>query len=76
MRQTIADHLPWLLSAITIYSTYLAGNLHRYAWVIGIGNQLLWLVWIWASDKLGFLPMNFALTLMMLRNHLKWSPAN
>lgn len=67
--------LPWLLSAITIYMTVLAGNKHRWAWAVGLGNQALWLVWIIASASWGLLPMNLALWVVYGRNHLKWRAA-
>ena len=71
----IRDYLPWLLSAITIYMTVLAGNKHRNAWAFGLANQALWLVWIVTTGAWGLLPMNFALWIVYARNHLKWSRA-
>ena len=72
----IVDYLPWLLSAITIYMTIMAGNMARYAWAVGIGNQLLWLVWIISAGAWGLLPMNIALWVVYARNHFKWADAN
>lgn len=69
----IKTYLPWLLSVITIWMTVLAGNKHRSAWVVGLVNQALWLVWIIASDAYGLLPMNAALWVAYTRNHIKWS---
>lgn len=67
--------LPWLLSAITIYMTVLAGNKHRLAWAVGLVNQALWLVWIVGTSTWGLLPMNAALWVVYARNHMKWSKA-
>lgn len=67
--------LPWLLSAITIWMTILAGNKSRWAWAVGLGNQGLWLVWIVASASWGLLPMNAALWAVYARNHMKWKAA-
>jgi hypothetical protein len=72
VRQAVTDYLPWLLSAITVWMTVLAGNLKPSAWLIALGNQLLWLVWIVASAKWGFLPLNLALWIVYSRNYLKW----
>lgn len=72
MRDAIVSYLPWLLSAITIYMTLLAGNLHRNAWLLGILAQVLWLVWILASETWGLIPLNIALWIVYVRNHLKW----
>lgn len=70
--EIIRDYLPWLLSAITIWMTLLAGNLHRNAWLVGLGNQLLWLVWIVVVGAWGLIPLNIALWVVYGRNHLKW----
>ena len=72
MREAIVTFLPWGLSAITIWMTILAGNKHRYAWAVGLGNQALWLGWIIASSSWGLIPMNAALWLVYARNHAKW----
>lgn len=68
----IRDHLPWLLSAITIWMTLLAGNKHKSAWVVGLINQALWLVWIIASETWGLLPLTVALSIVYIRNYVKW----
>jgi hypothetical protein len=64
--------LPWILSGITIYTMFLAGNKNNNAWLIGLANQLLWLTWIIAIGAWGLLPMNIALWVVYTRNHLKW----
>lgn len=69
----IVFYLPFLLSAITIYMTVLAGNKNKLAWLIGLVNQFLWLIWIILSSSFGLLPMNFALWIVYARNHLKWN---
>jgi hypothetical protein len=75
LRQDIITYLPWLLSAITIWMTVLAGNKHKSAWLIGLANQALWLTWIITTGAWGLLPMTAALTFVYARNHLKWAPA-
>jgi hypothetical protein len=73
VRTQIITYLPWLLSAITIWMTVLAGNKHPSAWLIGLINQALWLGWIVASSAWGLLPMNIALWIVCGRNHFKWN---
>ena len=73
MTESIVIYLPWLLSAITIYSMLLAGNKKKGAWLVGLLNQFLWLVWIVLSSAWGLLPMNIALWIVYGRNYLKWS---
>lgn len=75
MTDTIRIYLPWLLSAITIYMTVLAGNKHRNAWLFGLANQALWLIWIVTTGAYGLLPMNATLWVVYARNHLKWRQA-
>lgn len=71
----IEQYLPWILSAITIYMTILAGNKTRWAWALGIVNQALWLVWIVTAEAWGLLPMNAALWVVYARNHARWMRA-
>lgn len=73
MAEIIKSYMPWGLSAITIYMTILAGNKARNAWLVGLSNQALWLIWIVASGSWGLIPMNIALWIVYGRNHLKWS---
>ena len=72
MKEAIIVGLPYLLSAMTIYSMLLAGNKRRGAWLVGLFNQLLRLVWIVLSASWGLLPMNLALWIVYGRNYLKW----
>lgn len=76
MSDAIRDYLPWLLSAITIWMTLLAGNKTRWAWAVGLGNQALWLIWIIVVSAWGLLPMNIALWIIYARNHIKWMQPN
>ena len=73
MSLTFVSLAPWVMSAITIWMTVLAGNKHPSAWLIGLGNQALWLAWIVASKNYGLLPMNLALWGLYFRNHLRWN---
>ena len=70
----VSTYLPWVLSAITIYSMLLAGNKRRGAWAVGLVNQALWLVWIIVTSAWGLLPMNIALWFVYSRNYMKWRP--
>jgi hypothetical protein len=72
MTDLIRHYLPWILSAVTIWMTLLAGNRHPRAWQVGLAGQALWLVWIVVTRAWGLLPMNVALWVVYARNHLKW----
>jgi hypothetical protein len=69
----IVLYLPFILSAITIYMSFLAGNKYKYTWKIGLANQGLWLIWILCSQSWGLIPMNIALWIVYFNNHLKWT---
>jgi hypothetical protein len=69
----IQVYLPWIMSCITIYQVFLAGNKSKHAWLIGLGNQVLWSSWIISMGAWGLLPMNIALWIVYTRNHLKWN---
>ena len=69
----IATYMPWLLSAITIWTMFLAGEKHKKTWALGLTNQALWLAWIVAIGAWGLLPMNLALWVVYGRNHFKWN---
>lgn len=64
--------LTWILSCITIWMTLLAGNHHPRAWVVGLVNQALWLVYILVTHATGLLLLNAALWIVYGRNHMKW----
>lgn len=76
MQHIVVTYLPYLLSAITIYSMLFADNKTRGAWLVGLVNQFLWLIYICAAQVYGLLPINIALnfTLWVLygRNYIKW----
>lgn len=73
MKEIITIYLPYLLSAITIYSMLLAGNKRKGAWLVGLINQFLWLIWIFTTHAWGLIPMNIALWIVYTRNYIKWN---
>lgn len=73
MKEIIITYLPYVLSAITAYTMLLAGDKKLKAWIVGLGNQVLWLTWILASGTYGLLPMTAVMCLVYWRNYKKWS---
>lgn len=59
-------------SAGTIAHMIATGNKVRWAWLLGLGNQAIWLVFIVAFGAWGLLPLSAALTVIYSRNHLRW----
>lgn len=72
MRAAVVTYLPWLLSALTIYSAFLAGQKKASAWTVGLANQALWLAYIFAAEAWGLVPMNLALWVIFARNLRLW----
>ena len=72
MKDIIIFYLPFLISVITITQLIMAGNKHPKAWLVGLGNQVLWSTWIITSNNWGLLPMNIAIWVIYARNHFKW----
>jgi hypothetical protein len=69
---TIANSLPWALSAGTIATNWLAGSKRRSAWVVALANTALWSWFIIHERVWGLLPMNAALWIVYARNWFKW----
>lgn len=72
MKHIIITYLPYLLSLITAYTMLLAGNKRAGAWLVGLLNQSLWLLWIITSQTWGLLPMCIVMTIVYIRNYVKW----
>lgn len=62
---------PWGISAVTVWSMWLAGSNHRQAWAVALGGQFLWLAWIITSESWGLLPSNIVLWGVYGRNYLR-----
>jgi len=75
MSNGLETALPWLMSALTILLTVLAGNKHRSSWIVGIISQSIWVVWIILTGEWGFAPMSAFLIALYARNHWKWTSA-
>ena len=69
----IRIYLPYLMSAITIWQLYLAGHKRPSNWLYGLGNQVLWLIWIMTVHAYGLLPMTAALVYLYARNYRLWT---
>lgn len=72
LKPTLVVGLPYLLSLITSWQMWLAGNNWRYAWLMSLGNQVFWFIWIYISGSYGFIILSTIITLIAARNHFKW----
>lgn len=64
--------LPWIMSVITIWSMWLAGNKNVLAWKVGLTNQILWLTFNIHFHVWGFMPTTAFLIYVYTRNLIKW----
>ena len=62
----------WIMSALTLFTMYLAGNKNKHAWVIGLFNQILWAFFIYQTQALGLIPMTIALVGIYTKNLYQW----
>ena len=72
MKTEIIKYLPYVMSAVTIYTMFLAGDKKKKAWLVGLLNQVLWFTWIIVSATWGLLPMTIAMCIVYVRNYFKW----
>lgn len=72
MRLLLIEVLPWLLSLNTIVMNIMVGNKNKWSWALGLAGQVLWLVWILMVEAWGLIPLNLALWVIYIRNHIKW----
>jgi len=68
----LTEFLPWGISLVTLAQSWMAGNKHPRAWLVSMGSQALWAVWIVAAQAWGFVPLHLALWVIYARNHRRW----
>jgi hypothetical protein len=73
MKHIIVNYLPLLISCLTIFMMWQAGNRKRLGWLFGTGCQALWLVFILTTQTWGLIPLNVAMWFITIRNYRKWS---
>jgi hypothetical protein len=72
MKAFIVTYLPWLLSLITVVMTHVVGRKDHRGWLLGLVNQLLWLIWIVISENWGFILLNLMLWHAYFKNYRAW----
>jgi len=70
---SVATHLPWVISCISIYVMWQVGNLKRHAWIVGLCNQTLWFWWQYEVKAWGLMPLWTVMVYIYARNYLRWS---
>jgi len=70
---TLAQFLPYVLSIGTLAINVMAGNKWRYTFAVALINQAVWFFWIFWTGNYGFIILNTFLTIIYVRNHIRWT---
>ena len=68
-----ANTFSFMLSALSLLSLWLMGNKNKLGIVVGLANQLLWVVYAVMLKQYGLLIGVIAYTIIHIRNLAKWS---
>lgn len=63
----------WILTAVGLTCFFLAGRKVWWAWYIGIGGQVLWLIYSLVTLQWGFLAGVIAYTVVYSKNAYSWT---
>jgi hypothetical protein len=62
----------WILTVIGATGLLLAGKKVTWAWLVGLGAQVLWIAYALATKQYGFLASAGIYGAVYLRNHMLW----
>lgn len=62
----------WILTIVGVTGLYLAGKKVWWAWLIGLGAQVLWIAYATATQQWGFYVSALAYGWVYTRNALRW----
>jgi hypothetical protein len=62
----------WALTAIGVFGLYLAGRRVWWAWFVGLGAQVPWVIYAVDTEQYGFVVSAFAYGWVYLKNGLAW----
>lgn len=62
----------WLLTAVGVTGLVLAGRKIWWAWLIGLGAQVLWVAYAIATRQWGFIASAFAYGAVYVINTRRW----
>lgn len=61
-----------VLAAIGVFGLWVAGRRSAWGWLIGLGSQLLWVAYAFATAQYGFLLSAVAYGIVYGRNFWRW----
>lgn len=62
----------YVLSAVGIFGTYLAGRKSKWGWAVGLGAQVLWIAFAITTEQYGFIISALAYGSIYAKNYLAW----
>jgi|WetSurMetagenome_2_1015567.scaffolds.fasta_scaffold907111_1 hypothetical protein len=65
--------LAWVLSFTSAIMLWMMGNKNKYAPLVGIGNQVLWIVYTVVTKQYGLIPGVLIYLIVHIRNYIKWN---
>lgn len=68
--------MDWLLSGLSIAVLWLMGNKTKWAPVVGLITQVVWIVYVFRIGEMGLMVGVLAYTAVHARNAYKWWKTN
>ncbi len=62
----------WVLTVVGVTGLWFAGRRKAYGWAIGLGAQLLWIVYAVVTRQWGFIASAFIYGAVYARNYATW----
>jgi nicotinamide riboside transporter PnuC len=62
----------YLLAAVGILGIWLAGRRNLWGWALGVGAQVLWIIYALVTDQYGFIVSALAYAVVYARNWYQW----
>lgn len=61
------------LSAVALLTSWMIGNRWKFAWLLGVAQQVAWFTYAVTTDQWGFAVSAVAFGFMNARNYLRWA---
>lgn len=62
----------WLLMVVGVTGMYLAGRRLWWGWLVGLGSEVLWLVYAIQTQQWGFIPFALIYAAVFIKNAREW----
>lgn len=71
-RSVIRQFVPWATSAFTLWAMWLLSRKDYRGWIVGLGNQVLWVATAILFRTWGLLPLTLCLIVVYVRGLVRW----